>query len=127
MQNLKNVEIINRFIDDSELKELFQKASFTLLPYNSATQSGVTILSYSYATPVIAYNVGSLSEYIENQKNGFLVDFKMNDKIIQILQETSDDEIKQLSAFAIKSFEKKYSYKACLTYYKEYYKKIMEN
>jgi len=41
----KNVTIINRFIEDEEIKNLFRKATFTILPYNSATQSGVIILS----------------------------------------------------------------------------------
>ena len=71
--NLPNVDIINRFISDEELDELIGGCIATLLPYDSATQSGVTILSYSFGKPVIAFNVGELGYYIKNGVSGYLV------------------------------------------------------
>jgi glycosyltransferase involved in cell wall biosynthesis len=68
-----NVDIINRFISDDELDDLIKGCIATLLPYDSATQSGVTILSYSYGKPVIAFDVGELGYYIENGFSGYLV------------------------------------------------------
>jgi len=123
----ENVEIINRFIDDSEVQELFKKATFTILPYDSATQSGVTILSYAYATPVIAYDVGALCEYIDNEKNGYIVDYKDNNKIIHTLQTITDNKVLELSNNSIDIFEIKFSKKACQNYYINYYTKLMEN
>jgi len=122
-----NVEIINRFISDEEVTKLFEKATFTILPYDSATQSGVTILSYAYATPVIAYDVGALGEYIKNEKNGFLVDYKDNDKIVKILQTTNHDDIKTLSCNIINEFNQKFSVDACKKLYNNFYTKRMEN
>jgi len=122
-----NVEIINRFISDEEVTKLFTKATFTILPYDSATQSGVTILSYAYATPVIAYDVGALGEYIENEKNGFLVNYKDNDKIIQILQALDSNNIETLSYNVINEFNQKFSIDACKKQYNNFYTKRMEN
>jgi len=127
LKKFKSLEIINRFIDDDELSELFEKATFTILPYDSATQSGVTILSYAYATPVIAYDVGSLGEYIDNEKNGYLVNYQDNDKIIDILTKVSDTEIKQLSHTIINEFNNKFSVNACQELYYSYYMNKMEN
>lgn len=43
----RNVILINRFIDDDELKDLFSRAATVVYPYISATQSGViSIASY---------------------------------------------------------------------------------
>jgi len=121
-----NVEIINRFIEDSEVQSLFEKATFTILPYDSATQSGVTILSYAYATPIIAYDVGSLKEYTKNDYNGYIVNYKDNDVIMEILSNISNDEIKKMSSNIIEEFNTKYSKKACMLEYLNYYKKLME-
>ena len=123
----KNVEIINRFIDDNEVESLFSKSTFTILPYDSATQSGVTILSYAYATPVIAYDVGALGEYIEEGHNGFLVKYKDNDTIIKILKQKTNNEIKSLSQNIISDFKESFSKEACMKLYFDYYTKQMEN
>lgn len=125
--SFENVEIINRFIDDNEVKELFEKATFTILPYDTATQSGVTILSYSYATPVIAYDVGALGEYIENEKNGFVVPYRDNSAILEILKSIDDKQILDKSQNCIEDFNNKYSNHSCEKMYYEYYKNIGEN
>lgn len=69
---LSNVEIKNYFIDDFELDELISESSCILLPYTSATQSGVIVHSYSYGKPVVAFNVGALASYIEDGRTGIL-------------------------------------------------------
>jgi glycosyltransferase involved in cell wall biosynthesis len=46
---------INRFIDDSELRDLFTRAAVVVYPYTSATQSGVTsIAAYFGRTMVLS-------------------------------------------------------------------------
>ena len=122
-----NVKVINRFIDDNEVQGLFRKATFTILPYDSATQSGVTILSYAYATPVIAYDVGALGEYIEEGYNGFIVEYKNNDAIIKLLKQKTNNEIKNLSKNIINDFKEKFSKEACKKLYLNYYTKQMED
>lgn len=121
-----NVRIFNRFINEKELLEIFKETTFTILPYNSATQSGVCILSYAYATPIIAYDIGSLGEYIENGVNGFLVPYKNNDKIINILKYINDKDIYRLSFNTIQVFKLKYSEDAFKKQFLEYYLKITE-
>lgn len=119
---IKNLRIINRFIDDTELFELFNESTFTILPYDSATQSGVSILSFSYATPVLAYNVGSLSEYIDNHKNGVIVEHRDNNKLLHILNSYDENEIFKMSNLSIEKFVKSFSKEACIEQYKNYYK-----
>lgn len=125
-EKFANVEVINRFIADDEVERLFEQATFTILPYDSATQSGVIILSYSYATPVIAYDVGALGEYIVNGENGFVVSHKDNDKILKILSKFTDKHILKLSQKSIDSFQEKYSKKACREIYLKYYKELLK-
>lgn len=120
---LKNVKVINRFIEEKEIKALFDKAMFTILPYDSATQSGVALLSYSYATPVIAYDVGNLKEYIDHGVNGYLFEHGDNDSILELIANITDDEIINLSTNVIDQFNKKYSDQARVRYTEEIFRK----
>lgn len=49
----KNVVWINRYIDDSELRDLFMRASVVVYPYVSATQSGVTSIASYFGKPMV--------------------------------------------------------------------------
>lgn len=83
------INIQNRYIEMQELAQLLQKCSISVCPYTDATQSGVIMTSYSLCKPVIASNVGGLSEMIDNEKSGVLVppkDIKaLSNAIINIL------------------------------------------
>jgi glycosyltransferase involved in cell wall biosynthesis len=52
----------------------FYENDIVILPYNSATQSGVIVEAYRHSRTVIAYNVGAISEQIIDHKNGFIVE-----------------------------------------------------
>lgn len=69
-----NYEILNTFIPDEKVAELFRKASVVVLPYIEASQSGVAPLALSFGKPVVVTNVGSIPELIENGKTGFVVE-----------------------------------------------------
>ncbi len=73
LDTLPNVELMNSFIDDSTLDTLLKGAIATLLPYDSATQSGVILHSYAYGKPVVAFDVGELASYVEQGQSGCLV------------------------------------------------------
>ncbi|MCD7925522.1 MAG: glycosyltransferase [Bacteroides sp.] len=45
-----------------------------LLPYKSASQSGIVLTSFMYGKPVIATKVGALVETVCNEINGLLVE-----------------------------------------------------
>jgi glycosyltransferase involved in cell wall biosynthesis len=90
--NIKdNVELINKYISDAEVAELFQKCSFVVLPYDDATQSGVIPIAYSFKKPVITTNVGILSEVVDNGKTGFIIKPKnpkaLSDAILKMFKQ----------------------------------------
>lgn len=68
-----DVECHFRYLDDLEVAALFAISDVCILPYKSATQSGVIATAFSYDTPVIASNVGGLGEYIDAGQTGLLV------------------------------------------------------
>ena len=74
MEKFKNnIALIDRHIPNDELATLIKGAKFIVCPYKDATQSGVLMTAFGLNTPVIATNVGSFPEFINDNVNGLLV------------------------------------------------------
>jgi len=67
------VKFDTRHIPDDEVEMFFKAADVLLLPYMEGDfQSGVLLLAYSFGLPVIAANVGSFADEIENGLVGYV-------------------------------------------------------
>ncbi len=73
LQKMKNVKVIDYEVSDEEMEKHFKNAKAVILPYESATQSGVIVDAYKYSKPVIAFNVGAITEQVNDGKTGYLV------------------------------------------------------
>ncbi|MFA7275071.1 MAG: glycosyltransferase [Crocinitomicaceae bacterium] len=72
--NQSNIHLFNHYIQDDEVPLYYSAADVCVLPYKSATQSGITSISYHFELPIIATDVGGLKETIYHQKTGLIVD-----------------------------------------------------
>ena len=71
--NIENyVQIDNRYVPNEEVPEVFERADVLVLPYLSATQSGVARIALSNKLPIIASRTGGLSEAIIENVDGLL-------------------------------------------------------
>ncbi|MBK8340009.1 MAG: glycosyltransferase [Flavobacteriales bacterium] len=62
-----------RYIADNEVPLFFSAADLVVLPYRSATQSGITAIAYHFGKPVLATDVGGLREMVEDDRTGIVV------------------------------------------------------
>lgn len=67
-----HIQVINRFISDSEIKYLYTHARCVVYPYKSATQSGVLSLAYYFNRPVLCSDVSFFKKIIEQSNGGLL-------------------------------------------------------
>lgn len=67
------VTIVDRYLPDEEVPEVFAAADVCVLPYISATQSGVAKVAYGFGKPVITTDVGGLAEEVIDGKTGYVV------------------------------------------------------
>jgi len=68
------VHLFTKYISDDEVKIYFSASDVCMLPYKSATQSGITAIAHHFEMPIIATDVGGLKESIDHGKNGLIVD-----------------------------------------------------
>ena len=68
----KDCYVVNRFIGNEEVPPFFQVSDAVLLFYRTATPSGIESLSYNFALPLLATNVGHFPETITDGFTGYL-------------------------------------------------------
>lgn len=67
-----NCQVINHHLTNEEMINLIQTSAVIVLPYKSASQSGIPCTVFQYGKPIIATNVGALGETITDNINGLL-------------------------------------------------------
>ncbi len=71
--NIKNkVKIFDQYIPNEQVKEFFVASDLVVLPYRSATQSGILNLAYGFNKPVVITDVGGLSEFVLPERTGII-------------------------------------------------------
>jgi len=66
------IHVVNRWLSDAELASIVSAARFVVLPYSSATQSGVIPLASVFGVPAIASDTGGLAEQVVDGETGLL-------------------------------------------------------
>ncbi|MDA3935573.1 MAG: glycosyltransferase [Actinomycetota bacterium] len=67
------VEFVTRYVSDVEAANYFTRADLVVLPYRSATGSGVIPCAYRYGKPVVVTDVGGLPDVVQDQESGYIV------------------------------------------------------
>ena len=67
-----DVILHDRFIPDGQVRDYFSAADFVVLPYRTATQSGVTQIAYQFCTPMVVTRVGGLAEIVPDGRVGYV-------------------------------------------------------
>jgi len=67
------VRLLDHYLPDEEVETVFKAADVVVLPYRSATQSGVTYVAYALGLPVITTDVGGLAETVVPGDSGLVV------------------------------------------------------
>lgn len=68
------ITVYDGYIPDKEVEKFFVASDIVVLPYISATQSGIAQIAYGFERPVIATNVGGLPDVVTDRKTGYVVE-----------------------------------------------------
>lgn len=105
--NKDNIKVWNQYIPDEQVTDFFSAADVLILPYRSATQSGVIAIAYQMEIPIIATNAGSLGTVVEGKGIGIvakeisaksiaesIVDFFEEDKTSVFLENLEKEKVR---------------------------------
>ena len=70
----ENIKLFNKYINDSEVASFFSATDVSVLPYRSATQSGISAISYHFNVPMITTDVGGLRESVAERGTGIITE-----------------------------------------------------
>ena len=69
-----DIVLHDHFVPDGKVKNYFSVSDCVVLPYKTATQSGVTQIAYNFRVPIIVTNVGGLSEIVPDGRVGYVTE-----------------------------------------------------
>lgn len=112
---LKERIIFNtNYIPLQDIHIYFRASDAVAFPYEDTTESGSLQLAFAFSKPVIATRVGSFSEAIEQNKNGFLVPPRNDDALAKaIINILSIDKrvLSEMGKYSRYIAERKYNWK----------------
>lgn len=86
------IQIHDGHIPIPDVEKFFAACDLVVLPYESATQSGVIQASYGFEKPVLATNVGGLPDAVDNMKTGYIVEPLRPDLITDAVKDFFDND-----------------------------------
>ena len=94
-----HVKIVDAYVPNEDVGQFFIAADLVVQHYVSATGSGVVQMAFGFSKPVVATNLGSLPEMVEDGKTGFVVppgdSVAISDAVIRFFQEDRMQEFSE--------------------------------
>ncbi|MBQ9410076.1 MAG: glycosyltransferase [Bacteroidales bacterium] len=90
------IEVFEGYVRDSEVKKYFSEADLVVLPYRSATQSGISAIACHFGVPLLVTDVGGLREEVGAAGTGIVAKTPAPEEIKkEILRFFADDSIRK--------------------------------
>lgn len=72
-KNRDSITVVDRFVSDDEVAEYMHISDMMVLPYRTASQSGILSNAINFELPVITSDLPGLTEHLRNGENGIIV------------------------------------------------------
>jgi glycosyltransferase involved in cell wall biosynthesis len=102
--------LVDRYVPNEEVPLYFSAADMVMVPYLSATQSGVIQIAYAFGKPVVATTVGGIPEVVEHGRTGYLVPPGESAPIADAVRRYFDDADRDRFEESIRQENDKYSW-----------------
>jgi D-inositol-3-phosphate glycosyltransferase len=106
----KNLVLATDYIANEEVAKYFSAANAVVLPYRSATQSGIVQIAYNFDAPVIATPVGGLPEIVIDGTSGLITKDSEPASIAEKVIEFFDRDLEASFTQGVIEEKKKYSW-----------------
>jgi D-inositol-3-phosphate glycosyltransferase len=107
-----HITVHDQYVPNDDVQLWFCAADMVVLPYRSATNSGITQIAYNFDTPVIVTDVGSLGEVVLNSQTGFVLPDASPNSLADAVQRMCAGDNLQRFSKAIRIERHKYRWEA---------------
>jgi glycosyltransferase involved in cell wall biosynthesis len=121
------VKMFVRYIEDSEVTNFFSAADVCVLPYKSATQSGIVGISYYYGLPIIATDVGGLKEMIIPYGTGMMVDKPAQHLLSAAIADYFNMQLRDIYEKRIEDYKKIANWEVLADTISEFYEELKQD
>lgn len=90
----QHIILVDRFIEDDELQYFFNAADVVTLPFKKIENSGSVILAMGFRKPVIAPDMGALTDRLKNQPE--LLYKESLEESFEVLKKMSSEKLEQI-------------------------------
>lgn len=105
----KNIYVLNRYIDDAEVRYLYENSACVVYPYTSITQTGILSFPFYFGVPCVTSNLKAFSDKLLGEKLGSMFENGNEDdlylKIKTILDKDNSNMIKAQRTFYSEVYE----------------------
>jgi len=108
----EHVILKSDYVPNDRVGVYFSAADVVVLPYISATQSGIAQIAYNFDRPVIATDVGGLGEVVRDMVTGFLVPHDDPTALAQSIIRFYGEEREPEFAANVRQEKRKYTWEA---------------
>ncbi len=108
----ERIHFFNRYISDREVHVFFSAADACILPYRSATQSGITATSFHFEVPMVATDVGGLASIVGDHYMGVIAKEVTPDSISAGIKQLFDENLYILCQKNIRKEKEKNTWEA---------------
>jgi len=95
----KQVTIKDGYTPDKEVEGYFAAVDLVVLPYESATQSGIVQIAFGFDRPVVVTKVGGLPDVVEDGKTGYVVEpcnpQALTEGVVRFFKEKKEEEFRK--------------------------------
>lgn len=107
---LKNVNLLNKFIDYKEIHKIYASNDVIVLPYKQVTQCGPLLIGYSENTPAIVNDLPGFREYADDSLSGSIFDGTSSGLAEKMeIMIRNPKKIKEMSRYVSTEIQEKFS------------------
>lgn len=115
------LEIHDGYIPDKEVEKYFAASDLVVLPYESATQSGIVQIAYGFEKSVVVTDVGGLPDVVNDGETGYVVEPKKPDALADAIRRFFEEKKEVDFRKHIKKESYKYSWDRMVEHVEELY------
>ena len=106
----QNLLLATDYIPNDEVAKYFSAANVVVLPYRSATQSGIVPIAYQFDRPVIVTDVGGLRESVIDGVSGLIASEATPEAIVEQVLRFFNEQLEAKLVRGVQEEKKKYSW-----------------